>query len=182
MLQSDSFERAVTMYRTRTKKMYTTRTQSLSLSEPQPQSEVQSLTQIQTQPLTPSSPNVRFQPHVPSSSSLRPRQTFSLEQDDSGGEGSRQPQDTEVKAPGPTLRAQDLLETLPRHVLNEARSFQEYMRYLENSGSGTNAYVNEGLKTLLDDVVGVDDMKESVKIDILRDRDVRRVSRPSLTI
>jgi hypothetical protein len=56
------------------------------------------------------------------------------------------------------------------------------MRYLENSGSGTNAYVNEGLKTLLDDVVGVDDMKESVKIDILRDRDVRRVSRPSLTI
>lgn len=180
MLKSDSFDRAVTMYRTRTKKTYMTRTQSLS--EPQPQSEVQSLTQIQTQPLTPASPNVRFHPHVPSSSGLRLRTTFSLEQDNDGGEGSRQPQDREVNAPDPNLRAQDLLETLPRHVLNEARSFQEYMRYLGDSGSGTNAYVNERLNALLDDVVGVDNMKESVKMDILRDRDTRQVSWPSLTI
>ncbi|KAG1751002.1 hypothetical protein EDD22DRAFT_850754 [Suillus occidentalis] len=172
MLKSDSFERAVTMYRTRTKKTYMTRTQSLS--EPQPQSEVQSSTQIQTQLLTPASPNVRFHPHVPSSSRLRLRTTFSLEQDNDGGEGSRQPQDGELNAPDPNLRAQDLLETLPRHVLNEARSFQEYMRYLGDSGSGTNAYVNERLKALLDDVVGVDDTKESVKMDILGDRDTRQ--------
>ncbi|KAG2751146.1 voltage-gated potassium channel [Suillus brevipes Sb2] len=171
MLQSDSFERAVTMYRTRTKKTYMTRTRSLS--EPQPQSEVQSLTQIQTPPLTPASPNVRFQPHVPSSSGLRLR-TFSLEQDNDGGEGSWQPRDREVNAPDPNLRVQDLLETLPRHVLNEARSFQEHMRYLGDSDSSTNAYVNARLKALLDDVVGVDDMKESVKMDILRDRDTRQ--------
>jgi potassium channel subfamily K len=56
------------------------------------------------------------------------------------------------------------------------------MRYLGDSGSGTNAYVNERLKALLDDVVGVDNMKESVKMDILRDRDTRQVSWPSLTI
>jgi hypothetical protein len=58
-------------------------------------------------------------------------------------------------------------------VLNEARSFQEYMRYLGNRSSGTNSYVNERLKALLDDVVGVDDMKESAKMDILRDKDTR---------
>ncbi|KAG1859517.1 hypothetical protein DFJ58DRAFT_780054 [Suillus subalutaceus] len=172
MLQSDSFERAVTTYRTRTKNMYMTRTRSLSLSEPQPPSQAQSPTQIQTQSLTPASPNVRFQPHVPSSG-LRIR-TTSLEQDDDGGEGSQQPQDTEMNAPDPNLCAQDLLETLPRHVLNKARSFQEYMRCLGNRGSGTNSYVNEQLKALLDDVVGVDDMKESAKMDILRDKDTKR--------
>lgn len=169
MLQCDSFERAVTTYRTRTKNMYMTRTQSLS--EPQPPSQAQSPTQIETQSLTPASPNVRFQPHV-SSSGLRPRTTF-VEQDD-GGEGSQQPQDTEINAPDPNLRAQDLLETLPQRVLNEARSFQEYMRYLGNSSSGTNAYVNEQLKALLDDVVGADNMKAGIKMDILRDKDTRR--------
>lgn len=169
MLQCDSFERAVTTYRTRTKNMYMTRTQSLS--EPQPPSQAQSPTQIETQSLTPASPNVRFQPHVPSSG-LRPRTTF-VEQDD-GGEGSQQPQDTEINAPDPDLRAQDLLETLPQRVLNEARSFQEYMRYLGNGGSGTNAYVNEQLKALLDDVVGADNMKAGIKMDILRDKDTRR--------
>jgi hypothetical protein len=56
------------------------------------------------------------------------------------------------------------------------------MRYLGDSDSSTNAYVNARLKALLDDVVGVDDMKESVKMDILRDRDTRQVSQPSLTI
>lgn len=79
-----------------------------------------------------------------------------------------------MNAPDPNLRVQDLLETLPRHVLNEARSFQEHMRYLGDSDSSTNAYVNARLKALLDDVVGVDDMKESVKMDILRDRDTRQ--------
>ncbi|KAG2036002.1 hypothetical protein BDR03DRAFT_867055 [Suillus americanus] len=172
MLQSDSFERAVTMYRTRTKNMYMTRTRSLSLSEPQPPSQAQSRTQIQTQSLTPASPNVRFQPHVPSSG-LRIR-TTSLEQDDDGGEGSQQPQDTEMNVPDSNLCAQDLLETLPRHVLNKARSFQEYMRCLGNRGSGTNSYVNEQLKALLDEVVGVDDVTEGVKMDILRDKDTRR--------
>lgn len=34
--------------------------------------------------------------------------------------------------------------------------------------------MNERLKALLDDVVGMDDMKESVKMDILRDRDTRQ--------
>jgi voltage-gated potassium channel Kch len=167
MLQSDSFERAVTMYRTRTKRVYMTRTRSLSLSEPQPLSQTQSSTQVQT----PASPNVRFHPHVPPSG-LRIR-TTSSEQEDDGGEGSQQPQGTETNAPDSNLRAQDLLETLPRHVLNEARSFQEYMRYLGNRSSGTNSYVNERLKALLDDVVGVDDMKESAKMDILRDKDTR---------
>lgn len=56
------------------------------------------------------------------------------------------------------------------------------MRYLGNSGSGTNAYVNEQLKALLDDVVGADNMKAGIKMDILRDKDTRRVSWPSLTI
>ncbi|KAG2135336.1 hypothetical protein DEU56DRAFT_807679 [Suillus clintonianus] len=173
MLQSDSFERAVTSYRSRTKKMYITRTQSLTQSEPQPQ--VQSPTRIRTQSLTPASPNVRFQPHVYSPGS-QPRTTFLSEPNDEGGEGSQRPQDTAMNAPDPdpNLRAQDLLETLPRHVLDEARSFQEYMRYLGNSSSGTNAYVNERLKALLDDVVGVDGIREGVKMDILRDRDTRR--------
>ncbi|KAG2340994.1 voltage-gated potassium channel [Suillus weaverae] len=171
MLQSDSFERAVTMYRTRTKKMYMTRTRSLSQSGPQPRA--QSPIQIQSPLSTPASPNVRFHPQIPSSG-LRLRTTFPYDQDNEGGEGSQQPQNTETDAPDPNLRAQDLLETLPRHVLNEARSFQEYMRYLGNNSSGTNAYVNDRLKALLDDVVGVDDMKESMKMDILRDRDYRR--------
>ncbi|KAG2358488.1 hypothetical protein BDR07DRAFT_1489380 [Suillus spraguei] len=95
---------------------------------------------------------------------------ISLEQDDDGGEGSQQPQDTQVNAPDSNLRAQGLLETLPRHVLDETHSFQEYMCCLESSGGSSNAHVNERLKALLDDVVGVDDMNESMKMDILRDR------------
>lgn len=177
MLQSDSFERAVTTYRNRTKKLYMTRTRTLSLSEPQPPSQTPNQSQIQTQLLTPASPNanVRFQPHVPSSG-LRLRTTLSLEQDDDGGEGSQQPQDTQVNvnAPDSNLRAQGLLETLPRHVLDETHSFQEYMCCLESSGGSSNAHVNERLKALLDDVVGVDDMNESMKMEILRDRDTRR--------
>ncbi|KAG1741433.1 uncharacterized protein EDB91DRAFT_1237119 [Suillus paluster] len=97
------------------------------------------------------------------------------EQEDEGGEGSKQPQDTEMNAPDPNLRAQDLLETLPRHVLNETRSFQEYMRYLGNNGKGTNAYVNERLKALLDDVLGAGGMKESVKMNLLRDKGTRQM-------
>lgn len=176
MLQSDSFERAVTTYRNRTKKLYMTRTRTLSLSEPQPSSQTPNPSQIQTQSLTPASPsaNVRFQPHVPSSSGLRLRTTLSLEQGDDGGEGSQQPQDTQVNAPDSNLLAQDLLETLPRQVLDEAHSFQEYMCCLESSGGSSNAHVNERLKAVLDDVVGVDDMNESMKMEILRDKDTRR--------
>ncbi|KAG2132703.1 uncharacterized protein EDB93DRAFT_1255121 [Suillus bovinus] len=172
MLQCGAFERAVTVYRTRTKKMYITRTQSLSEPQPpdQPQSPIQ-IHQIQAQSLTPASPSVRFEPHAPSDVRLR---TTSLEQDDDGGEGSQQPRDTEMNAPDPNLRAQDLLETLPQRVLNEVHSFQEYMRYLGNSDSGTNAYVNEQLRALLDDVFGVADVKASVKMDILKDKDTRR--------
>lgn len=107
-----------------------------------------------------------------------------------GGEGSQQPTETEqdagISAPDPDAHVQRLLEELPRHVLNEACSFQESVRYLGNfdaddssgSGSGTHAHLNERLKALLDDVVRIGGMKESIEGDILKDKGNLRVSQP----
>ncbi|KIJ63107.1 hypothetical protein HYDPIDRAFT_29796 [Hydnomerulius pinastri MD-312] len=74
------------------------------------------------------------------------------------------------------MHAQKSLEALPRHVLNEARSFQQYLRFIgDGSGPEAEEYIDERLRNLLDDVVeGVEGLRESAKVDILRDEDSRR--------
>ncbi|OJA20014.1 hypothetical protein AZE42_05864 [Rhizopogon vesiculosus] len=182
MLENSSFVLAVQRYRNRMKQKYFTKAWSQVQSPPQ----AQDLTQTQPQGLA--SPSIRFQSRLPSTSSagLRNRATLSFEQHNEGGEGSHQPsereRDAEVNAADQNLYVQHLLEALPRHVLNEALSFQEYVRYLGNndaddtigSGSGTHAYLNERLKSLLDDVIRVEGMKKNVEVDILKDKDNMR--------
>ncbi|OAX37519.1 voltage-gated potassium channel [Rhizopogon vinicolor AM-OR11-026] len=181
MLENSSFVLAVQHYRNRMKQKYFTKAWSQVQSPPQ----AQDLTQTQPQGLTSSS--IRFQSRLPSTSSagLRNRATLSFEQHNEGGEGSHQPsereRDAEINAADQNLHVQHLLEALPRHVLNEALSFQEYVRYLGNndvdtigSGNGTHAYLNERLKSLLDDVIRMEGMKKSVEVDILKDKDNMR--------
>jgi len=107
--------------------------------------------------------------------------------DTEGGEGSQRPsevvQNAEIGAEDPDMRARRLLEALPRQVLNEAHTFQEYIRFLrkgdkdDSTGSGGGAHaLTERLRALLDDVVRVEGMKESVKVDILKDKENLRVS------
>jgi potassium channel subfamily K len=186
ILEETSFMQAVMRYRNRMKHKYFAR----AWPEAQSPLQAQNLTQIQPQALAVPS-NVRFQSDLPSTSAeLQHRVTSPSDQDSEGGEGSHQPsereQNTDINVIDPNLHAQHLLEALPRQVLSEARSFQEYVRYLGGfytndsfrSGSGTQSNLCERLKPLLDDVVRMDGMKQNVEVEILRDKGNVRVSLP----
>lgn len=177
-------------YRNRMEHTYFTRMSSEVQSPLQAPNLIQILPQAVAVPS-----NVRFQSDLPSTSAgLRHRVTSPSDQDSEGGEGSHQPsereQDTDINVVDPNLHAQHLLEALPRHVLNEARSFQEYVCYLGGfdtedsfrSGSRTQSNLNERLKSLLDDVIRMDGMKQNVEVDILRDKGNMRVSLPCFFI
>ncbi|KAH7922910.1 voltage-gated potassium channel [Leucogyrophana mollusca] len=156
IIHSGSFDKAVGRYRKRTKDEFTEKTQQISA--------------------------VRFHPQEPPSASKSRKQVEANHASTGPLTSLRRLRELDVSTDDLTqahAHAQQTLEALPQHVLNEARSFQQYIRYLGDGVGGSSSdeaeeHVDSRLKSLLDDVTGIEGMKESAKIDILRDQDSRR--------
>jgi potassium channel subfamily K, other eukaryote len=80
------------------------------------------------------------------------------------------------------MRVKEHLENLPNSVLLNAKVFYEQMQYFLGPGryGGTPGHhsrdiVPEGLRSLLDDIVGSEQLGERVKLEILQDDDARQV-------
>ncbi len=70
------------------------------------------------------------------------------------------------------------LEALPAKILHHAQVFQEHVQYFAGNGNTSNEItVPDGVKRLMDDIVGAEKLGEKIKAEILQDDDARQVRR-----
>ncbi|KAL4264001.1 two pore domain potassium channel family protein [Pleurotus pulmonarius] len=67
------------------------------------------------------------------------------------------------------------LEALPAKILHHAQVFQEHVQYFAGNGNTSNEIaVPDGVKRLMDDIVGAEKLGKKIKAEILQDDDARQ--------